>query len=205
MGLITGGCRRARQKLGPSGPRAVSPSPRTSDTLPRCAADVAVGSRTVLTTVKRDLRDTPESRHSQCSLACLKRANCRLVQRTKMRFTNRRRAAGPAGTRLAVFPYQTQDPSDAWATVLMAFLLDPRSRGRVSLESAAPDAGPRISPCYLSDPAGCDARALQAGFRVLRRIAATEPLAGILVAEAHDSRTVQSDNDITTFVRATTR
>jgi len=111
-------------------------------------------------------------------------------------------AAGPAGTRLAVFPYQTQDPSDAWATMLMAFLLDPQSRGRVSLESAAPDAGPRISPCYLSDPAGRDARALQAGFRVLRRIAATEPLAGILVAEAHDSRTVQSDDDITAFVRA---
>jgi choline dehydrogenase len=111
-------------------------------------------------------------------------------------------AAGPAGTRLAVFPYQAQDTSDAWATMLMAFLLDPQSRGRVSLESAAPDAGPRISPCYLSDPAGRDARALQAGFRVLRRIAATEPLAGILVAEAHDSRTVQSDDDITAFVRA---
>jgi hypothetical protein len=40
--------------------------PRHISTLPK----------TVLTTVKRDFRSTPESRHPQCSSACLKGAMC---------------------------------------------------------------------------------------------------------------------------------
>jgi hypothetical protein len=37
--------------------------------------DHTVGSTTALTAPKRDFRSVPESRRSQCSLACLKRAN----------------------------------------------------------------------------------------------------------------------------------
>jgi choline dehydrogenase len=110
-------------------------------------------------------------------------------------------ANGPLGARLAVFPYQIQDPSGAWETMLMAFLLNPASTGWIRLESTAPEAIPRIDPCYLGDPAGRDARALQESFRLLRRLAATEPLSQVLIAEADDSRGVESDEDIAAFVR----
>jgi len=111
-------------------------------------------------------------------------------------------ASGPLGARLAVFPFQIRDPSGAWQTMLMAFLLNPSSTGWIGLESTAPEAVPRIDPGYLSDPAGRDARALHEGFRLLRRIAATEPLSRVLIAEADDSRGIESDEDIAAFVRA---
>jgi choline dehydrogenase len=111
-------------------------------------------------------------------------------------------AKGPLGARLAVFPYQTKEPSGAWETMLMAFLLNPSSTGWIRLQATAPEAIPRIDPCYLSDSAGRDARALQESFRLLRRIAATEPLSQLLIAEADDSRGVESDEDVAAFVRA---
>ena len=37
--------------------------------------DVRCGSTTALAALKRDFRSVPESSHSLCSLACLKRAN----------------------------------------------------------------------------------------------------------------------------------
>jgi hypothetical protein len=39
---------------------------------------LGLGSTTALTALKRDFRSVSESRHSRCSLACLKRARCRL-------------------------------------------------------------------------------------------------------------------------------
>jgi choline dehydrogenase len=111
-------------------------------------------------------------------------------------------ANGPLGARLAIFPYQIQDPFGAWETMLMAFLLNPSSIGWIRLEGAAPEATPRIDPRYLSDPADRDARALHESFRLLRRIAATEPLSRVLIAVADDSRGIESDEDVAAFVRA---
>jgi choline dehydrogenase len=111
-------------------------------------------------------------------------------------------ANGPLGARLAIFPYQIQYPFGAWETMLMAFLLNPSSIGWIRLEGAAPEATPRIDPRYLSDPADRDARALHESFRLLRRIAATEPLSRVLIAVADDSRGIESDEDVAAFVRA---
>ncbi|WP_328711071.1 GMC family oxidoreductase [Nocardia salmonicida] len=55
-------------------------------------------------------------------------------------------------------------------------LLQPRSRGTVTLASADPTAKALIDPRYLSDPDGADRAALLAGLRISHRIATAEPL-----------------------------
>jgi choline dehydrogenase len=108
---------------------------------------------------------------------------------------------GPSGSRLDVFPYQSQDRTGAWDTLLMVFLLDPSSRGNIELASAAPEVNPRINPRYLSDPAARDASALAAGVHLLRRIAATEPLRQILREETAGSRNAKAEQEVEAYVR----
>lgn len=56
-------------------------------------------------------------------------------------------------------------------------LVDPRSRGTVSLASSDPTAKALIDPRYLSDADGADRAALMSGLRAAHRIATSEPLA----------------------------
>jgi hypothetical protein len=69
--------------------RRVAMSPTSATTTRRPKAQLTIvttwlhvrsGSTTALTALKRDFRSVPESRHSQCSLACLKRAKPRTWQ-----------------------------------------------------------------------------------------------------------------------------
>ncbi|MFE3318749.1 GMC family oxidoreductase [Nocardia sp. NPDC059195] len=55
-------------------------------------------------------------------------------------------------------------------------LLQPRSRGTVTLASADPMAKALVDPRYLSDPDGADRAALLAGLRVAHRIVTAAPL-----------------------------
>ncbi|MGY0500880.1 GMC family oxidoreductase [Nocardia sp. FBN12] len=55
-------------------------------------------------------------------------------------------------------------------------LLQPRSRGTVSLASADPMAKALVDPRYLSDPDGADRAALLAGLRISHSIVSAEPL-----------------------------
>ncbi|MFC4126390.1 GMC family oxidoreductase [Nocardia rhizosphaerae] len=55
-------------------------------------------------------------------------------------------------------------------------LLQPHSRGTITLASADPTAKPLIDPRYLSDPEGADRAALLAGLRIAHRIVTAAPL-----------------------------
>lgn len=64
---------------------------------------------------------------------------------------------------------------------LVPALIDPRSRGAVSLASADPAAASRIDPGYLSDPR--DVEALADGFEIARRIMGQAPLRSWVAGE----------------------
>lgn len=63
---------------------------------------------------------------------------------------------------------------------LVAVLLQPASRGTVTLAHPDPSVTPRIDPAYLSDPNGADAAVLAEGVRRCLALLDTEPLAGEL-------------------------
>ncbi|MFC5721272.1 GMC family oxidoreductase [Streptomyces gamaensis] len=76
-------------------------------------------------------------------------------------------------------------------------LTRPRSRGRLTLASADPEAHPLIDPAYLSDPADLDD--LVEGVRIARDIAATDPLASLATSTPLAPRAGR--HEIETFVR----
>jgi choline dehydrogenase len=78
----------------------------------------------------------------------------------------------------------------------------PRSRGRVTLRSPAPEDAPRIDFALLSDAEGMDARILVEGARLARRIAATAPLADKTDGELAESRDAQSDDALLDYLKS---
>ncbi|HVR48317.1 MAG TPA: GMC oxidoreductase, partial [Pseudorhodoferax sp.] len=78
-------------------------------------------------------------------------------------------------------------------------MLRPRSRGQLALRSADPHAAPLIQANYLSDPD--DERVMIATLHWIRRIAAAQPLAGLIVREDVPGAQVESDDEIMDFVR----
>ncbi len=78
-------------------------------------------------------------------------------------------------------------------------MLRPRSRGHLVLRSADPHAPPLIHANYLSDPD--DERVMIATLRWIRRIAAAQPLAGLIVREDLPGAQVESNDEIMDFVR----
>lgn len=79
------------------------------------------------------------------------------------------------------------------AIVMGPILLQPRSRGTITLRSADPMAKPIIDPRYLSDPA--DRTALMAGLRMTAEIAQAPALAGVIgkVARPLDATTLDDE------------
>jgi choline dehydrogenase len=65
----------------------------------------------------------------------------------------------------------------AHGLTLGAVLLQPLSRGSVSINSPDPDAAPEIDPAYLSDPGGRDAVRLREGIELCLDIASAPSLA----------------------------
>jgi len=82
-----------------------------------------------------------------------------------------------------------------------AVLLHPKSRGRVSLRSADPQAKPRIEFNALSEPD--DLVTLRRGLRVARSIYATRPQADLIGSELSPGAAAQSDAELDAHIRAT--
>ncbi|MFO1221416.1 MAG: choline dehydrogenase [Burkholderiaceae bacterium] len=78
-------------------------------------------------------------------------------------------------------------------------VLQPRSRGRLTLASADPLAAPLIDPNFLADPE--DLRRLVRGFKLMRQILQQPALAALGGREFDASAQAQSDEQIERFVR----
>ncbi len=77
--------------------------------------------------------------------------------------------------------------------------LRPSSRGTVQLRSADPFEAPAMQPNYLSTE--LDRRMTVAAVKYARRLAATEPLAGLMKREFRPGPEVQGDDEILHFCR----
>jgi choline dehydrogenase len=78
----------------------------------------------------------------------------------------------------------------------------PNSRGELTLRSADPLEHPNLDPRYFaSDASGSDLATLVEGVRISRRIAAAEPLAGLIDQEITPSVEARSDAEIADYVR----
>jgi len=81
-----------------------------------------------------------------------------------------------------------------------AILLDPESRGEVTLTSADPLALPRVQFNFMS--ADGDRERLRRGFRFVRRFFTTAPASGMVEAELAPGQQVESDDEIDSWLRA---
>lgn len=80
-------------------------------------------------------------------------------------------------------------------------LLQPESRGRVTLRSDDVNDKPRIDPAYLSDPAQSDLRALVAGLKRAQGILNSQALSDYVGAPIEPARWTQDDAELAAFVR----
>lgn len=88
------------------------------------------------------------------------------------------------------------EPPQVHAFTLAPAVVAPRSRGRLSLRSPDPFAPPSIDFGLLSDPEGIDASVLFAGVRLVRKIAATSPLAAFNAGEIRPGPSLASDREL---------
>jgi choline dehydrogenase len=75
----------------------------------------------------------------------------------------------------------------------------PVSRGQILLASADPKAAPRIEPNLLGDVR--DVQTLARGIKVLRRIAAQEPLRGMITEHVDPAPGIANDAELEAYVR----
>lgn len=80
-------------------------------------------------------------------------------------------------------------------------MLAPKSRGQISLASPDPAAAPRIRGNFLSHPD--DLTALRNGFRLVRRLIATPPMADYCKAEVLPGPDVATDAAIDRYIQTT--
>jgi choline dehydrogenase-like flavoprotein len=92
-----------------------------------------------------------------------------------------------------------EGPPDGFT--LMAGMIRPQSRGRLTLASADPDAAPLIDPAYLAEEADVDA--LQWSLDQVREIGRASALAGWLGEELYPGSRVTSPEAVRRYVRDT--
>lgn len=92
----------------------------------------------------------------------------------------------------------TAEPSPA--ITASCAILQPRSRGSVSLASADPRVAPRMVANYLTDPR--DLPPLVAGLRLIRRILAAKPVADFFRGELMPGPDVRTDDELVAYLRA---
>jgi choline dehydrogenase-like flavoprotein len=95
-----------------------------------------------------------------------------------------------------------QAPKPTYGMTLMANLVQPRSRGTVRLISADPADDALVSPNWLADDE--DTKRLVEAIRYLRSIAAREPFASIVTEEVGPGTKLQSDDELSDYIRRTT-
>lgn len=107
---------------------------------------------------------------------------------------------------LMPFTWHTQPagyPTAEWGFSLTPNVCRARSEGTVRLRAADPAAPPRIDFRYFTDPDGYDERVMVEGVKLARRIGEQPALADWVVRELAPGPGVQSDADISAYVRAT--
>ncbi len=82
-------------------------------------------------------------------------------------------------------------------------LLQPRSRGRLTLASADPAAKPKLHGHFLSDPGGEDLEGLVRGVKITRRLAQAPAMDAYRGEETFPGPKVQTDDEIRQFTRDT--
>jgi 4-pyridoxate dehydrogenase len=92
-------------------------------------------------------------------------------------------------------------PAYADGFSLRAVMLRPESRGEILLASADPGAPVRIRQNFLSTEN--DKRTIRDGLKLVRRMAQTPPLSAFVARELAPGNTVQSDDDLDAYIRAT--
>ncbi len=85
---------------------------------------------------------------------------------------------------------------------LHACFLRPRSRGRISLNSADPRADARIEANYLSDEEGFDLKMMIECAKLSRELFAQQAFDAYRGAPIHPARSDLSDNELVDFIRA---
>ena len=80
-------------------------------------------------------------------------------------------------------------------------VMQPKSRGRLTLASADPAAKPRLHGAFLSDPDGEDLEGLVRGFKLVRRLAQAPAMDAYRGEEVFPGLQVSSDEDIRQFTR----
>lgn len=94
---------------------------------------------------------------------------------------------------------QFLEPPQLHGFTIGAAVVSPVSRGRVLLRSTDPLAPLGIDFGLLSDPGGVDASVLWAGVRLIRRIAATAPLAAENAGELRPGDAAEADGDLLAY------
>jgi len=107
------------------------------------------------------------------------------------------------GFDLHVLPYLDQTMAGEWETMILAFNMTPRSRGRVSLRGDDPDLPPLISRRFLSDADDADMAVLVDGLSLIRQLAEREPLAAAISLEVDPGSRVAQLVDVQSFIRST--
>jgi choline dehydrogenase len=101
----------------------------------------------------------------------------------------------PASYSTTVGPKRRLTNPDPWPGFLMSFnTCRPTSRGSVHIRSADPHTSPAIVPNSLSTAE--DVQDVFDGAKVVRRIAASAPLAAVTESERQPGDAVQSDNEV---------
>jgi choline dehydrogenase len=98
-----------------------------------------------------------------------------------------------------LFANEGLTPPQEHGLTIGTVVLQPASRGRVTLRSADPLEPPLVDPCYLSDER--DLRILLDGARLARRLLETEPLARHVREELLPGPQARSDEELTAVLR----
>jgi 4-pyridoxate dehydrogenase len=106
--------------------------------------------------------------------------------------------AVPAGAGPYLSPFK---PAFADGFALRAVMLRPESRGDITLASADPRTPPRIRQNFLATEG--DRRTIRDGLKLVRRLCATPPVSDFAARELAPGASVQSDDDLDAYIRAT--
>ena len=92
-------------------------------------------------------------------------------------------------------------PSPPYGVCMTPNVPKPRSRGRIRLRSADPQAEPALDFRYFTDPEGYDERTIVDGLRIAREVAATGPLRDWLLREVAPGPGLTTDAELSEYGR----